>query len=96
MIREELLSGLRAQMCRQAKLLVQGWAVCVLAWTAACSVDNRVSVASDAPVGIGSPEAGPSGPEAPILVLPEPRTRDGGIGTALACHVGTTFQFEPV
>ena len=79
-----------ARICRRANLLLQAWAVCVLAWTAACSVDNVLLPSNDAPVGIGSPEAGASAPETPILILAEPRTSDGGICTALACTAGTT------
>jgi len=90
MRRDQSVSGLRQQVRHQVKVSVQVWAVCVLAWTAACSVDNKVSASSDAPVGIGSLEAGASAPETPILILAEPRTSDGGICPALACTSGTT------
>ena len=91
MRRDQSVSGLRAQVRHQVKVSVRVWAIGVLAWTAGCSVDNRVSAPSDAPVGIGSSEAGPPGPEAPILILAEPpRTGDGGVCPALACTAGTT------
>ncbi len=53
MRRDYSVGRLRAWMCRQAYLSVQGWAVLVLAWTAGCSVDDQVSVLSDAPPAIG-------------------------------------------
>ena len=84
------MNRLRVQMCRQARVSVQAWAVCVLAWTAACSVDDKMGASSDAPAGIGSPEAGASAPEVAILVLAEPRTSDGGICSALVCNLGTS------
>ena len=76
---------------RQACFLVQGWAVCVLALTAGCSVDNKVGISQDAPVGIGGDDGGPSGPEVSIIVLAEPRTSDGGgICPPLTCGTGAT------
>ena len=79
------------QMCRHANLLVQGGAVCLLAWTAGCSVDDKVSASMDAPMGPGGSDAGPSNSQVPILVLVEPPMTDGGAVCSIpTCAVGAT------
>ena len=92
MRRDGSVRRLTAGIRRRANLVVRGWAVCVLAWTAGCSVDNRVGASTDAPGGIGSPEGGPASASdtPPILVLPELRNTDGGLCPAFTCSTGTT------
>jgi hypothetical protein len=56
MRRNTSVSRLGMQMCRHANLLVQGGAVCLLAWTAGCSVDDKVSASMDAPEVVNANE----------------------------------------
>ena len=85
------VSALRAQMRRQVRLFVFASTICVLAWTAGCSVDNKVSVLPDAPPGSGPTEAGSSRSETPILTIPEPPMTDGGGACqTVTCGSGVT------
>ena len=90
MKRKISVSGLMAQVRRHAKLFVLGGALCGLAWTADCSVDNKVSVLADGSAGSGASEAGPSRPEAAIQSIPEPSFTDGGLVCPTTCSVGAT------
>ena len=92
MMRRSISVGsLRAQMRRRANLLVRGWAICVLTWTAGCSVDNKVSLSPDAPPGSGTDDARPAHADGLILVLPEPRFTDGGVVCPpLTCGTGAS------
>ena len=86
------VSRLSGFWCKQGGALLQGWALCILAWTASCSVDNIGNASMDAPAGTGTNEAGPAPASdgGPILVSPEPRTTDGGVCPPLSCHSGAT------
>jgi len=91
MRRDVSVRGLGAAMRCQAGFLVRGWLFCVLAGTAGCNVDNKVSALQDSGAGIGTPEAGPSAPESPIISLPDPRTTDGGgVCPTLSCNSGAS------
>jgi len=58
MRRDYSVRRLKAWMCRQAFLFVQGWAVLVLAWTTGCSNDNQVGLTGGAPSAMGGAGGG--------------------------------------
>ena len=94
MRRDVLVSRLKARICHQASLLVQGWAVGVLAWTAGCSVDNvsvpKGSIPADAQPAIGGRGGGPSTPDGSFLNVSDAGTMDSGVGCkTLTCGTGT-------
>ena len=89
MRRDHLVGRLRARMCRQAYVSVQGWAFFVLALTAGCSVDDKISALPDGPPPIGPGEGGASG-SGGIISQPEPRTNDGGLCPQIECSTGAT------
>jgi len=84
MRRDYSVSRLKAWMCRQAYCIVQGWSICVLAWTAAgCSVDT-VS-AGDAAMPPGSPDVASLAPDA-IIQWPDAAAGGDGACRVLACN----------
>ena len=86
---DHLVGRLRAWICRQAYVSVQGCAVFVLALTAGCSVDDKISALPDGPPTIGTAEGGAAG-SGGIIHLPEPRTTDGGPCPPFDCGTGAT------